>query len=98
VALLSPEEIDKHIRAMPGWRQVGSSLHKKFTLKTFSAAMELINRIADAAEKANHHPEIDIRFNVVEITLSTHSAGGITTKDLTLAQQIDELAANPGGA
>jgi 4a-hydroxytetrahydrobiopterin dehydratase len=94
VPLLSQAEIDKRIQTMPGWAQVQSSLHKKFTLRTFLAAIELVNGIASAAEKANHHPDFTIRYNVVEITLSTHSAGGITAKDFALAQQIDELASN----
>ena len=91
---LTQTEIDKKLQAVKGWSQVDNALRQKFTLKTFPAAIELVNRIARAAEKANHHPDIDIRYNVVEIVLSTHSAGGITEKDFALARQIDDLASN----
>ena len=91
---LTQTEIDKKRQATKGWLQVGNTLHQKFTLKTFPAAIEFVNRIARTAEKAEHHPDIDIRYNVVGIGLSTHSAGGITEKDFALAQQIDDLASN----
>ena len=91
---LTQTEIDKNLQTTKGWIQVGNALHRKFTLKTFSAAIEFLNRVARTAEKAGHHPDLDIRFNVVEIGLSTHSAGGITEKDFALAQQIDDIASN----
>ena len=91
---LTQTEIDKKLQAAKGWSQVGNALRRKFTLKTFPAAIEFVNRIARTAEMAGHHPDIDIRYNVVEIGLSTHSEGGITAKDFALAQQIDEIASN----
>ena len=91
---LSQVEIAKRLQTTKGWAQVENTLHKQFTLKTFAAAIEFVNSIASAAEKAKHHPDIDIRYNVVAITLSTHSAGGVTEKDFALAQQIDALASN----
>ena len=77
---LAQTEIDKKLQTTKGWSQVGDALHQKFTLKTFPAAIEFVNRIARTAERANHHPDIDIRYNVVEIELSTHSEGGITAR------------------
>jgi 4a-hydroxytetrahydrobiopterin dehydratase len=91
---LTQIEIDKKIQAAKGWLQEGNALYKKFTLKTFPAAIEFVNRIARTAEKVGHHPDLDIRYNVVVVTLSTHSAGGITEKDFALAQQIDEISSN----
>ena len=91
---LTQTEIDKKLQTTKGWLQVGNTLHRKFTLKTFSAAIEFLNRIARTAEKAGHHPDLDIRFNVVKIGLPAHSAGGLTEKDFALAQQIDDLASN----
>ena len=91
---LTQTEIDKKRQATKGWLQVGNTLHRKFTLKTFLAAIEFLNRIARTAEKAGHHPDLDIRYNVVGIGLSTHRAGGITEKDFALAQQIDDIASN----
>ena len=91
---LTQTEIDKKLQTTKDWLQVGNALHRKFTLKTFLAAIEFLNRIARTAEKAGHHPDLDIRFNVVKIGLSAHSAGGLTEKDFALAQQIDDLASN----
>jgi 4a-hydroxytetrahydrobiopterin dehydratase len=91
---LTQSEIDKKLQATKGWSQLGNALRRKFTLKTFPAAIEFVNRVARTAEMAGHHPDIDIRYNVVEIVLSTHSAGGITHKDFALADQIDGIASN----
>jgi 4a-hydroxytetrahydrobiopterin dehydratase len=61
------------------------------TLRTFPEAISLVNRVAEEAERANHHPDIDIRYTKVVFTLSTHDAGGVTRKDLDLAAAIDRL-------
>ena len=69
----------------------GKEIRKKFELKDFVRAMGFVNSVALLAEKANHHPDIDIRWNAVTLTLSTHSAGGLTEKDFVLARKIDAL-------
>jgi len=88
--LLSDIAIQRELGALPGWSRKGESLNKTFQLKDFSAAMALVNRIAEEAESANHHPDIDIRYSKVSLTLSTHEAGGITQNDLDLAKAIEK--------
>jgi 4a-hydroxytetrahydrobiopterin dehydratase len=92
VAVLSKAEIQEKLKGMPGWSLMGKSVHKKYTLKSFMPAIDLVNKIAAVAEKAGHHPDITINYNIVAISLSTHSEGGVTEKDFDLARQIDQLA------
>lgn len=92
MAALSKVEIHEKLKSFPGWSLEGKSIRKKYTLKSFMPAIALVNKIAEAAEKANHHPDITINYNVLAISLSTHSEGGVTEKDFALAKQIDELA------
>lgn len=92
MAALSKNEIQEKLRDMRGWSHVGKSIQKRYTLKSFVPAIGLVNKIAEVAEKAGHHPDITINYNVVSIALSTHSEGGVTQKDFDLAQQIEKLA------
>lgn len=87
---LSDIEIQRALGARPGWTRRGSAITRMFEFPTFPAAIAFVNRIADVAEKMDHHPDVDIRYTKVSCTLSTHSAGGITSKDFTLAEAIDE--------
>lgn len=86
---LSDIEIQRELGALEGWTRRGNALTKSFELPTFPAAIAFVGRIADAAEKMNHHPDIDIRYTRVACHLSTHSAGGITRRDFALAAAID---------
>jgi len=88
---LSEAEIKKELGALKGWELAGKEIRKKFDKKDFVRAMGFVNSVALLAEKANHHPDIDIRWNAVTLTLSTHSAGGLTDKDFSLARAIDGL-------
>ncbi|AII05111.1 4a-hydroxytetrahydrobiopterin dehydratase [Rhodococcus wratislaviensis] len=90
--LLSDGEIDTALAELPGWRRAGDSLVRTVESPSFPDAVELVGKVAEAAEAANHHPDIDIRWRKVTYTLSTHSAGGLTQLDLDLAAQIDALA------
>jgi len=92
MAALSKNEIQEKLRDMRGWSYVGKSIQKRYTLKSFVPAIGLVNKIAEVAEKAGHHPDITINYNVVSIALSTHSEGGVTQRDFDLAQQIEKLA------
>jgi 4a-hydroxytetrahydrobiopterin dehydratase len=92
VAALSKVEIQQKLKDMRGWTHFGKSIQKKYTVKSFAPAIGLVNKIAEVAEKEQHHPDITINYNVVAISLSTHSEGGVTQKDFDLAQQIDKLA------
>lgn len=88
---LSDIEIQRELGSLPGWGRRGGTLVKTYTFATFPAGIEWVRRVADAAETMNHHPDIDIRYMKVTITLSTHDSGGITSKDIALARRIETL-------
>ena len=94
MARLSLEEIQRELQNLQDWKFGDNAITKEFTLKGFGAAMALVNKVAEAAQKANHHPDIVIHYNRVTFTCSTHDAGGVTEKDIALAKQI-EAAARP---
>lgn len=89
--LLPDSEIQEELSSLKGWRREGLEIRKQYELKDFVHAIGFVNSIALLAEKANHHPDIDIRWNKVKLVLSTHSAGGLTEKDFNLAKQIEAL-------
>jgi len=91
MSTMSKEEIRETLKKMPEWSFAGSAIHKKFAFKSFIAAIAFVNRIAEAAEHANHHPDITINYSQVSISLSTHSESGITQKDFQLAGAIDKI-------
>jgi len=89
---LSEGEIDSRL-ADGAWRRSGQSIVRDVELENFEQAMEFVNRVARAAEAANHHPDILIHdYRHVRLTLSTHSEGAVTEADLALAGGIDDLA------
>ena len=96
--LLSEEEIASSLAALPDWSRQGNAITRTVQCESFRAAVALVGRIADAAEAANHHPDILIRWRRVTLTLSTHASGGLTAKDFALATEIDRLAARIGAA
>jgi len=76
---------------LPEWKRTGDVIARTFAFKDFPAAMEFTNAVASLAEQAQHHPDIDVRWNKVTLALTTHSAGGLTEKDFELARQIEKL-------
>jgi 4a-hydroxytetrahydrobiopterin dehydratase len=91
--LLSQEEIDRALSTeLPQWRQEGDAITRSVTAPSFMDGIRLVQQVAEVAEDLDHHPDIDIRWTTVTFTLSTHSAGGLTAKDLRLAGDIDRLA------
>jgi 4a-hydroxytetrahydrobiopterin dehydratase len=93
VPRLSQEEVDRALSGdLSSWRQDGDAITREVQAPTFLAGIRLVDAVAEAAEAADHHPDIDIRWTTVRFTLSTHSEGGLTTKDLDLARTIDKLA------
>ena len=88
MAMASEEDIKDLTDTQANWKRDGESLVASLEFKDFAEAMEFVNRVAEKSEAANHHPDIDIRWNKVRLVLSTHSEGGITQKDLDLARQI----------
>ena len=92
MAKLTPSQIKSSLMSVPQWKKRGATITRTFAFKDFPAAIKFVNTVARLAEKAWHHPDIDIRWNKVTLTLSTHSEGGITPKDLDLADLCDGLA------
>jgi 4a-hydroxytetrahydrobiopterin dehydratase len=90
MGLLSEEEIKGRLLQHPGWQVSNGVIKKQFTFPSFSEGIRFVNRVAELADAADHHPDIDIRYIRVAMSLSTHSAGGLTEKDFTLARQIDQ--------
>lgn len=86
-------EIEARLAGMDGWKRDDDEIEKKFQFADFKEAMAFVNRVADAAEAADHHPDIKISYNKVKLSLSTHSEGGVTDKDFALAAQIDAAQA-----
>ena len=91
MALLDDQEIRSHLDDLHGWTREGDVIRKTYTFDSFPEAIDFVNRIAERAEAANHHPDIDIRYDRVACALSTHSEGGLTEKDFDLAAEIDEV-------
>jgi 4a-hydroxytetrahydrobiopterin dehydratase len=89
---LGEGELQAFLQKAPGWAMEGGMLARTYTFSDFRAAMAFVNRVADAAEAADHHPDIDIRYSKVTLRLSTHDAGGITARDTALAAQVDRFA------
>lgn len=90
--LLSETEIKQGLSHLEGWTVEGKQLKRLQTLKDFVEAIAYVNKLAEPSERAGHHPDIEISYNKVIISLTTHDAGGVTEKDLALAKVISELA------
>ena len=89
---MDPAKIILALSALPGWQRHGEIIARTFAFKDFPAAMKFVNQVADLAEQAQHHPDVDIRWNRVTLALTTHDAGGLTEKDFALAKQCDALS------
>jgi 4a-hydroxytetrahydrobiopterin dehydratase len=91
MAKLKAPEIKSALAKLPDWKRNGSIISRTFVFKDFVVAMKFVNAVAKLAEKAWHHPDIDIRWNKVTLALTTHSQGGLTRKDFQLAKKFDTL-------
>lgn len=89
VARLADEDVEAGLARLPGWERAGDSIRRVYELPSFPDAVAFVQRVADAAEAADHHPDIDIRYRRVVLVLTTHSEGGLTAKDLALAADAD---------
>ncbi|TSE01946.1 4a-hydroxytetrahydrobiopterin dehydratase [Skermania sp. ID1734] len=94
--LLSQDRIDEALKQLPDWQQEEvdgqSTIVRTVKAQSFPSGIDLVTKVAAEAEAANHHPDIDIRWRNVTFRLSTHSEGGLTELDLSLARAIDRLA------
>lgn len=94
---LAEETIAERMTEIPKWTEVNGELQRTFKFGDFVESMAFVNKVADAAEAARHHPDILIRYNKVTLTVSTHDAGGITRLDFELAARCDDFAAQDAG-
>jgi 4a-hydroxytetrahydrobiopterin dehydratase len=89
MSTLDTDHIQSALADLEGWRLQGDRIRRELKFDGFREAIAFINRVADLADEADHHPELRNTYNSVEVELTTHSDGGVTRKDLDLAQQID---------
>lgn len=92
MAKLNPGEIKTALPTVSKWTKKGANITRTFQFKDFVGSMDFVKKVARTAEKVQHHPDIDIRWNKVTLALSTHSEGGLTQMDFDLAKKIDVLA------
>jgi 4a-hydroxytetrahydrobiopterin dehydratase len=92
VKKLNAAQIKSALVKIPSWKKKAAVISRKFQFKDFPAAMKFVNAVAKIAEKEQHHPDIDIRWNKVTLALTTHDAGGLTKKDFALAKKSDALS------
>lgn len=91
MAVLSDDEVDTALAGLPGWMRADGALRRSVTFGAFLDGIAAVSAVAEAAERADHHPDIDIRWRTVTFVLVTHSEGGITGKDVDLAREINGL-------
>jgi 4a-hydroxytetrahydrobiopterin dehydratase len=92
MAPLEDAEIDARLSEHPGWERYGDSIRKSYRRGDFVGSVNFVRSLVDPAEQMNHHPDIEISWDTVTVSLSTHSNGGVTAADFELAAKIDALA------
>ena len=90
--VLSDDEIEARLGQLDGWERAGDAIKKEFKLDDFVGSVDFVNRLTPLAEEMNHHPDLEISWNKVTVSLSTHSEGGLTGNDFELASKIDSVA------
>ena len=91
MARLSDDEINDRLQGLDGWERSGDAITKDFDNGDFKGSVDFVNRLTPAAEEMEHHPDLEISWKTVTVTLSTHSEGGLTGADFALAGKIDAL-------
>jgi 4a-hydroxytetrahydrobiopterin dehydratase len=94
-AVLSDADVQQALLVLPGWKKSGNAIERNFQFTNFVRAMDFVNQIAEAAEAVNHHPDIHISYNKVTMALVSHDSGGVTQRDIRMAEKINELAQPP---
>ncbi len=92
MALLSDTEVEEKLAGLSGWERRGDAIAKQFDRGDFVGSVEFVDSLVEPAEAMNHHPDLEISWATVTVTLSTHSEGGLTENDFELAEKIDALA------
>ena len=90
--VLSDDAIDERLRELEGWERSGDAIRKTFDRGDFVGSVRFVDSLVGPAEEMNHHPDLEISWSSVTVSLSTHAAGGLTANDFELAKQIDSLA------
>lgn len=90
---LSDTEIQSALGSLHGWSKSGMAIERKYEFKDFVEAMKFVNKVADVAESANHHPDIQIVYNKVTLQLTSHDSGGVTQRDVNMAGKINSVPA-----
>jgi 4a-hydroxytetrahydrobiopterin dehydratase len=94
MAVLSDEEVDAALPGLNGWERADGTLRRSIKFPSFMDGIDAVRRVAEHAERKDHHPDIDIRWRTVSFALVTHSEGGITDKDVAMARDINEIVGN----
>ena len=92
MSVLTPEMVQQGLRSLPLWKLEGKEIVRHYQFPDFVAAMLFVNEVAEKAENAGHHPDIDIRYDKVRLALISHDQGGLTQRDLKMAQALDSLS------
>jgi 4a-hydroxytetrahydrobiopterin dehydratase len=92
MALLSDSEVEAKLAGLSGWARAGAAITKAFDRGDFVGSVEFVSTLVEPAEAMNHHPDLEISWATVKVTISTHSEGGLTAADFELAAKIDGLA------
>ena len=91
MARLSDGEIEERLSALDGWERTGDAISKSYDNGDFKGSVGFVNRVTPEAEEMNHHPDLEISWKTVKVTVTTHSEGGLTEGDFELARRIDAL-------
>jgi 4a-hydroxytetrahydrobiopterin dehydratase len=91
MSVLTPEMVQESLLSLPRWKIEGKEIVRSYEFPDFVAAMMFVNQVAEKAEQAGHHPDIDIRYNKVRLALVSHDKGGLTKRDMAMAETIDSL-------
>jgi 4a-hydroxytetrahydrobiopterin dehydratase len=92
MARLDDQQIEEKLGGIDGWERSGDAISKRFELHDFKGSVDFVNRLTPEAENMNHHPDLDISWNKVTVTVTTHSEGGLTDNDFELAKRIDAVS------
>lgn len=92
MALLSDAEIERELARLPGWERDGQAIRKSFQRGDFTGAVDFASRLVAPANEMNHHPDLEISWETVRVSISTHSEGGLTAADFALAGKVDAAA------
>jgi 4a-hydroxytetrahydrobiopterin dehydratase len=91
MSVLTEEVVQERLRSLPEWKREGKEIVRHYQFPDFAAAMVFVNQVAEKAETAGHHPDIDIRYNKVRLALVSHDKGGLTERDMKMAQALNSL-------